>query len=212
MSLILASGSPRRRELLDQIGVRFQVDVSSAEELWRTGESPADYVVRVARSKAQAVVIKYPPGIWILGADTEVVLEQAVFGKPASQADACRMLRQLSGQTHEVLTAVCLLRRASPRAPELEMHSCLVSTKVSFRELSAGEIDAYWRTGEPAGKAGGYAIQGLGAMFVNRIEGSFTGVVGLPLAETAALFDRVGIATGLSRSIDAGNAARGIDS
>jgi septum formation protein len=181
--LVLASRSPRRRELLGHLGVPLEVRPADADETVRPGEDARAYVLRVARAKARAV-----PGELVLGADTAVVLDGEVLGKPEDAADARRMLRALSGAVHEVLTAVCL-RRADP-ALELEE---IVSTQVRFARLGSGEIDWYVGTGEPLDKAGAYAIQGVGAAFVLSVHGSVSNVVGLPLAETAALLRRLGL-------------------
>jgi septum formation protein len=181
--LVLASQSPRRRELLAQLGVALDVRPAHADESARAGEAPRDYVLRVAREKARAV-----PGEIVLAADTAVVLGADVLGKPAGAADARRMLRALSGTVHEVLTAVCV-RRALPEPVELE---AVVATRVRFARLSPGEIDWYVATGEPLDKAGAYAIQGSGGAFVLSVEGSVSNVVGLPLAETADLLARAG--------------------
>ena len=181
--LVLASQSPRRRELLAQLGLSFDVRPSDADETVHPGEPPRDYVLRVAREKARAVA-----GDLVLAADTAVVLGDEVLGKPADDADARRMLRALSGTEHEVLTAVVLRRDAA-----LELDT-VVSTRVVFAELSDREIDRYVSTGEPRDKAGAYAIQGAGGAFVRSVEGSVSNVVGLPLAETAALLRRAGLA------------------
>jgi septum formation protein len=182
--LVLASQSPRRRELLGQLGLTLEVRPAHADEAVAPGEHARDYVLRVARDKARAV-----PGDVVLGADTAVVLDDQVLGKPADPADARRMLRALSGTTHEVLTAV-VVRRAAIR---LELDA-VVSTKVRFAPLSPAEVDWYVGTGEPLDKAGAYAIQGAGGAFVLGVEGSVSNVVGLPLAETAALLRRAGLA------------------
>jgi len=182
--LVLASQSPRRRELLSQLGLALDVRPAHADEAVHPGEPPRDYVLRVAREKARAV-----PGELVLGADTAVVLGDEVLGKPAGDDDARRMLRALSGTEHEVLTAV-VVRRA---APPLELDA-LVATRVRFARLGAAEIDWYVATGEPRDKAGAYAIQGAGGAFVLSVAGSVSNVVGLPLAETAALLRRAGLA------------------
>jgi septum formation protein len=183
--LVLASQSPRRRELLGQLGLALEVRPAHADESVAPGEPPRDYVLRVARDKARAVA-----GELVLAADTAVVLGGEVLGKPADEADARRMLGALSGTEHEVLTAV-VVRRGAP-APALELDA-LVATKVRFARLSAREIDWYVATGEPLDKAGAYAIQGAGGAFVLSVEGSVSNVVGLPLAETAALLRRAGL-------------------
>jgi septum formation protein len=180
--LVLASQSPRRRELLVQIGIPLEVRPAHADESILPGETPRRYVLRVAREKARAVA-----GEIVLGADTAVVLGAEVLGKPRDGEDARRMLRALSDTVHEVLTGVCV-RRSEP-ALELD---AVVATKVRFARLSPGEIDWYIATGEPLDKAGAYAIQGSGGAFVLSVEGSVSNVVGLPLAETADLLRRAG--------------------
>ncbi len=185
--LILASASPRRRELLDQIGVRFKVVPSEIPENPGPLELPEDYVRRIAHEKARAVQKTHSPSdLPILSADTEVVLDGEIFGKPTDEDHACRMLEKLSGREHFVLSAVSLVQG--------ERHfEALSMTQVRFRDLHLSEIAAYWRTGEPKGKAGAYAIQGLGSLFIERLSGSFSGVMGLPLHETAQLLRKVGI-------------------
>jgi septum formation protein len=184
--LVLASQSPRRRELLAQLGLALEVRPSDADETVHPGEPPRAYVLRVAREKARAV-----PGELVLAADTAVVLGDEVLGKPADDADAARMLRALSGTEHEVLTAVVVMRRDG--SPPLELDA-LVATRVRFARLSEAEIGWYVATGEPRDKAGAYAIQGAGGAFVLSVDGSVSNVVGLPLAETAALLRRAGLA------------------
>ncbi|MDX1594380.1 MAG: Maf family protein [Gammaproteobacteria bacterium] len=186
--LTLASRSPRRRELLDQAGIAHRVLHVEVDEAPRPGEVPAVYVERLARAKAEAGLSVTGAGA-VLGADTSVVLGDEILGKPADKADATAMLARLSGHTHEVLTAVAL---ATPRRV-----ACRLSvSRVTFRTLAADEIAAYWATGEPADKAGAYAIQGRGALFVTRLEGSYSGVVGLPLYETAELLREAGHGVG----------------
>jgi septum formation protein len=182
--LVLASESPRRRELLAQLGFSFEVRPARSDESVHPGEAPRDYVLRVAREKARAV-----PGDLVLAADTAVVLGAEVLGKPRDPEDARRMLRALSATVHEVLTAVCV-RRARP-GPALELDE-IVATRVRFAPLSARTIDWYVAGGEPLDKAGAYAIQGAGGAFVLSVEGSVSNVVGLPLAETADLLRRAG--------------------
>lgn len=187
--LCLASASPRRTELLRQLGVPHLVVPSGADETQRAGEPPADYVLRVACGKAAGVLEAAPErarGLPVLGADTTVVIDGRVLAKPADRADCHDMLGRLSGCEHEVLTAVALAGRGATRTR-------LSSTRVRFRQIGAAEIDAYWATGEPRDKAGGYAIQGYGAAFVQRVEGSYSGVVGLPLFETAELLAEAGV-------------------
>jgi septum formation protein len=182
--LVLASQSPRRRELLAQLGIAVEVRPAHADETVRAGEPPRDYVLRLAREKARAVT-----GGVVLAADTAVVLGTEVLGKPADAADARRMLEALSGTEHEVLTAVCVRRAQGVHAVELD---ALAATTVRFARLSSAEIDWYVGTGEPLDKAGGYAIQGAGGAFVVSVAGSVSNVVGLPLAETADLLRRAG--------------------
>ncbi|TFH74764.1 septum formation inhibitor Maf [Gammaproteobacteria bacterium LSUCC0112] len=193
--LVLASASPRRRELLTQIGVGFEIIVHDLDESLFPGESPVDYVCRLARAKALAVsqndlAVKGRP---VLGADTIVVIDDLVLGKPSDEHDAHRMLSLLSGREHEVMTAVCICQ-GEQSALELSR------TYVTFKPMSAAEISSYWRSGEPQGKAGAYAVQGLGALFIESLHGSYSGVVGLPIYETARLLTAFGITTALDRS------------
>lgn len=185
--LVLASQSPRRRELLEQLGLAFAVLPAHADEAVLDGEPPREYVLRVAREKARAV-----QGEVVLAADTAVVLDGVILGKPESADDARRMLRALSGSRHEVLTAVCVRRAGAGPALELELEE-VVSTEVVFAPLSGPAVEWYVATGEPLDKAGAYAIQGAGGAFVTEVRGSVSSVVGLPLAETAALLARAGI-------------------
>ncbi|MGH8028949.1 MAG: Maf family protein [Arenimonas sp.] len=186
--LYLASQSPRRRELLAQLGVDhglLEVDVPE----WREpGEPPADYVSRVAREKAGAGLLKVmaAPHAVVLGADTEVILDDTVYGKPTDAMDAARMLGELSGRTHEVVSAVWLVSAGR------EEHAISVS-QVRFAELDDETIVAYVATGEWQGKAGAYAIQGRAGAFVAHLSGSHTGVMGLPVHETAQLLRRFGL-------------------
>ncbi len=183
--LILASASPRRQELLNQIQVRYSVYPVDLDETPFVAEAPLAYVQRIAAAKSAACVARLKPELPVLAADTTVVLGQQIMGKPNNQADAVAMLTQLSGKTHHVYTALSLRGRE---------HSQVVSvTAVTFRDLSEHEILSYWRSGEPLDKAGSYAIQGKGGLFVASITGSFSGVVGLPLFETAQLLLQQGI-------------------
>ncbi|MFT5720731.1 MAG: septum formation protein [Motiliproteus sp.] len=183
--LILASASPRRRELLAQIGARFECRSADIDESVRAAEPPAAYVSRLALEKASAVAA-LAPDVWVLGSDTSVVCEQQILGKPAHKEEAVAMLLSLSGRRHQVLTAVALVRGE-------QQHSLLVITDVWFKTLSRTECEAYWDTGEPRDKAGSYAIQGFGAVFVERIEGSYSAVVGLPLQETSQLLQQLAV-------------------
>lgn len=186
--LVLASASPRRRELLTQIGVRHCVLAVDLDEGRRPGEAVEAFVQRLALDKALAGW-RALPGVErtpVLGADTLVVLDGEPLGKPLGRDDALAMLARLSGRTHEVLTAVALV---GPGAPQ----GRLSRSRVTFRATSAAERRAYWDSGEPADKAGAYGIQGLGAIFVANLEGSYSGVMGLPLFETAELLAEAGI-------------------
>jgi len=179
--LILASASPRRAEILQQIGVDFQIAPADIDETPMRQESPVDYVQRMAQEKTQHVINSIAGSSTIvLGADTSVVLGYKIYGKPKNQQEGMAMLAALSGKTHQVLTAVAM---GNKQRCVLE----LSATDVKFRELDPKECLDYWNTGEPLDKAGGYAIQGLGAVFVEKISGSFSGVVGLPIEQTAQL-------------------------
>lgn len=179
---VLASASPRRRDLLAQVGLQPQITPSDVDETPHEGELPLDYVARVARDKAMA----YPGAEAVLAADTVVALDQRCLGKADDQAHARRMLGELSGCTHFVHTAV-VLRTGQDVLTEV------VSTEVRFRELGAEEIARYVDSGEPMDKAGAYGIQGLGGALVASLKGSYTNVVGLPLEETLAMLKRGGV-------------------
>jgi septum formation protein len=178
--IYLASASPRRRELLDQIGVRYRTLAVEVDESRRAGEPPERYVLRLALAKVRAGRAQRPGDDRpVLGADTAVVIDGDILGKPLDREDALAMLCRLSDRTHHVYTGVAL-------AGEAETTRLSVSA-VTFRPLTLEECAAYWQTGEPAGKAGAYAIQGRGAVFITRLEGSYSGVMGLPLYEVAEL-------------------------
>ena len=181
LHLILASASPRRRELLQQVGVAFNVVVAAVNESVLPGESPAAYVLRVARDKALSVLAREGDALPVLGADTAVVLGDRILGKPDSRADAIAMLQGLSGQTHEVYSAVVLAAAAG------RVLDCLNITRVTFAQLDRAWIESYCDTGDPMDKAGAYGVQGRAAEKITRIEGSFSGVMGLPLYETCRL-------------------------
>ncbi|AIG02944.1 septum formation protein Maf [Pseudomonas fluorescens] len=187
-SLYLASGSPRRRELLTQIGVPFTVVSAAIDETPLDNESPAAYVERLARGKAAAglATLADSANACVLGADTAVILDGRILGKPVDQADALAMLLALSDREHDVLTAIAVLdgQRCETR---------LVSSRVRFRKVSTHEATSYWHSGEPQDKAGGYAIQGLAAVFIAGLNGSYSAVVGLPVCETAELLGHFGI-------------------
>lgn len=189
--LYLASQSPRRRELLGQLGVSFSIlDVDVAEVPYPE-EAPLEYVRRVARDKAQAgwqlLAREAHADALVLASDTEVVLDKRIFGKPKDADDAVDMLHALAGYTHEVITAICAVS-------EQREHDNVCVSRVRFAALSEAEIAAYVATGEPFGKAGAYAIQGRGATLIERLEGSYSGVMGLPLFETARLLRKFGVA------------------
>jgi septum formation protein len=183
--LRLASASPRRRQLLDLIGVPHVVTPADIDETPRSGEAADDYVCRLAREKSEAVWSRQKD-LPVLAADTTVVIDETILGKPESEADAARMLKLLSGREHFVYTGVAL---QSPRG----MRVGLSKSSVTFSLLTDAQIHAYWASGEPQGKAGAYAIQGFGAVFVANLAGSYSGVMGLPLHETATLLRNAGV-------------------
>lgn len=187
-SILLASASERRSRLLAQIGVRHRIQATQIDEAPLAGESPAAYVARLAAGKARAAVETAGdrPDCPVLAADTTVVLDGSIFGKPADEVECIAMLSVLAGRRHEVLTAVAL-------GHDGQVAETLATSHVTFRAIDVAECRRYWATGEPAGKAGAYAIQGLGAVFVRSLEGSFSNVMGLPLFETSALLDAAGV-------------------
>jgi septum formation protein len=176
MKLILASSSPRRQELLQRAGFEFEVRLSHVEEVCGSGESAEEFARRTAREKSLGAAASSPAGSLVLGADTVVVIDGLILGKPSDRDDAARMLRVLSGASHRVVTGVCLVR--APGQIEAVAHE---TTIVKFRELEEEEIRDYVGSGEPLDKAGAYAIQGLASRFVTRIEGCYFNVVGLPI-------------------------------
>jgi len=186
--LVLASASPRRAELLHQIGVSFLQRPADIDETPHQGEKPQDYALRMALEKASAIA-KHESGKVILASDTTVTIKDEILGKPEDKADFVRMMQLLSGQEHQVLTAVAVCRAEAKE-------SCVSLSKVQFAELSQAQINTYWETGEPADKAGGYGIQGKGGQFVRHIEGSYSGIVGLPLFETAKLLRNFEVSIG----------------
>lgn len=182
-TIYLASGSPRRRELVELLDFNFEILTLQVEEKWHEGESPQQYVTRLAREKAQAGVAIAPHDHPVLGADTIVVLNNCILEKPQNQQHAAQMLNALSGQCHQVMTAVALSNNQHTLSE-------IVITDVIFRQLSQSEIQEYIATGEPMDKAGAYGIQGKGGCFVRKINGSYHAVVGLPLVETYELITR----------------------
>jgi septum formation protein len=183
--LYLASASPRRRELLDQVGIRYElVGGLDVDESRQPDETAEDYAMRLACEKARAGQValaeRAPPTAVVLGADTCIALDGNILGKPVDRDHGLAMLAELSGRSHEVLTAICLLQGDTSR-------TALSRSVVAFAPLEAVDIVAYWDTGEPVGKAGAYAIQGQAARFITRLEGSYSGVVGLPVYELSQL-------------------------
>lgn len=205
IELYLASESPRRQELLQQLKVQFEVIQAPIDESVLAAETPEAYVQRMAIEKAQAgfskLVSETSSGkvseqTWVIGGDTAVVLGGKIFGKPLDKADALSMLQALSGQTHLVLSSLAIINNK-------QVFSVLNTTQVTFKVLSPIEVNDYWQTGEPLGKAGGYAIQGLGARFIKTIHGSYSGVMGLPLYELDQLLTESGYRTALKGRLNA---------
>ena len=180
-NIILASSSPRRKQLLEQVGIAFESFSPEIDESVLEHETAESYVRRLAVAKASAVLARYPESI-VIAADTSLSLEGQIIGKPESKQHAFAIWSALSGRRHQVLSGVCV-------ASQHGVKSTVVSTQVEFQHLSADEMERYWQTGEPLGKAGAYAIQGFGAQFIPRIEGSYSNVVGLPLHETLQLLN-----------------------
>ncbi len=185
--IILASASPRRVELLQQIGVEFTQQVADIDESHRPGESAEAFVTRLAQEKALKVYQDSDKECPVLGADTIVVVDEHILGKPDDYADACEMLTMLSARKHQVMTAVTLVKNGKPE-------TVVNVSDVEFIELDQATIDAYWQTGESLGKAGAYAIQGIAGQFIKEIRGSYSSIMGLPLHETRLLLEKAGIA------------------
>jgi len=183
MRLVLASGSPRRRELLTQAGYAFAVRAADVDESLRAGEAPREYVERLAREKAMAVALVEAEAV-VLGADTTVVVDGAVLGKPVDAADAERMLRLLSGRTHQVMTGIAVARGE-------QVSSHVETTEVVFREIEEEELRAYVRSGDAMDKAGAYGIQGHAARWIPRIEGDYFNVMGLPIAAVVGMLGKM---------------------
>ncbi len=187
LPLLLASASVRRREMLERVGFSLEVHPADVDERPQDGEAPEAYVARVARAKAIAVARR--SDLWVLAADTTVTLDKAILGKPESPEEATKMLRWLSGRTHQVLTAFMLI---GERDDKTVIREGLVASDVTMLELDAAVLADYVASGEWRGKAGGYAIQGIGAALVKEVRGSVTNVIGLPLAEVIAVLREVG--------------------
>ena len=186
--LVLASASPRRRDLLNSVGIRFAVVPSSIPEEEVPGETPEEHVIRLSLEKARDVALKSGAGgRWFLGSDTIVLRDEDILGKPGSREEAFAMLQSLSGRAHRVVSGYALFDRETGTT-----EAGAVTTNVNFKKLTIAEIDGYIATGEPFDKAGAYAIQGVGAFMVKNIQGSYTNVVGLPLCEVVELLERVG--------------------
>lgn len=185
--IILASSSPRRKELLEQVGLKFEIFSPDIDESVCIGESADHYVQRLAQQKAQAILAQFPDAI-VIAADTSLVLDHKIIGKPESKQHAFEIWTALSDRQHDVLSGVCV--RSSECDPNT-IQSMVVRTKVYFQKLSQLDMEQYWATGEPIGKAGAYAIQGYAAQFIQRIEGSYSNVVGLPLYETLQLLKNI---------------------
>ena len=186
---ILASASPRRSQLLAQLGLHFRCLPADIDERPQPHELASPYVLRMAREKAHFIAAQHPDA-WVLGSDTCIAWRDAILGKPTDKADAIAMLMRLSGQTHQVLTSVCLVKGVGE---QVIAHHATITAHVTLAQISERQASAYWDTGEPADKAGSYAIQGIGGAFVAHCEGSYTGIVGLPLVETRALLTQVGV-------------------
>lgn len=184
-SIILASGSPRRLSLLQQLGLQVEVQAADIDESVIGDERAPEYVVRLASEKALKVASTKPQNL-VIGADTAIEVDNRILGKPVDQADGVGMLQNMQGRSHSVYTGVAI-------TGEGRIETTLIQTRVWLRSLTDAEINAYWATGEPTGKAGSYAIQGAGAVLVQRIEGCYFNVVGLPLHETSALLGRFGV-------------------
>ena len=186
--IVLASASPRRRELLSQVGISFQVVPSNADESLLTDETPDAHVVRLSCDKAMEVANRpQQHGRWFIGSDTVVVRDQDILGKPVDATEAALMLSSLSGRSHRVISGYAVHDRQTGRTI-----SAAVTTKVFFKDLTSQEIEGYIATREPFDKAGSYAIQGIGSFMVPGIEGSYTNVVGIPLCEVIAALEELG--------------------
>ena len=185
--LVLASSSERRRDFMTLLGVEFSIHNADVDETATERETPTDYVLRVALAKAKAVEGKSKPNTKILAADTAVCLDGNILGKPVGKAHALEMYQRLAGRWHDVHTGVAFI------SSQGQIETFVVTSQVEIACMDSAVWEAYWDSGEPQGKAGGYAIQGLGGAFVRKVSGSYSSVVGLPLVETVELFNRMGI-------------------
>ncbi|MGV2870470.1 Maf family protein [Colwellia sp. E150_009] len=202
--LILASQSPRRKALLTQLGYQFITQAADINESVKPNENATDYVVRLAKEKAQVIFSSLPTHqqlhTVVLGSDTSVVIENEILGKPANEAQCIATLQRLSNKQHQVFTAIAVVsKNKNSQEHKNNVLSTLVETQVQFKLLTVDEIKAYWCTGEPCDKAGSYGIQGIGGQFVTTINGSYSAVVGLPLYETVQLLECVGLPSSLSQ-------------
>jgi len=193
--LVLASGSPRRKQLLEQLGLQFRIEKPDVDESVVPGETAKTYVTRLSREKADAVLGRVDAGCVIVAADTTVEIDSEILSKPESREEGIAMLTKLSGRVHRVYTGVTVLSDApvNSREETFFVKTFCVETKVQFRPLNRIEIECYWESGEPRDKAGGYGLQGQGAVFVDSLDGSYTNVIGLPLAETVVSIRAAGI-------------------
>ncbi len=190
-TLILASQSPRRKELLQQLGYNFSCAPADIDESVLPAESPTQYVARLALEKANVIAKEQAQDVVVLGSDTSVVFDQHILGKPESLSDCIAILTMLSGNTHQVITAIAVVKAQQSQV-------VVVSTEVDFKILTEAEIKRYWHTGEPQDKAGAYGIQGIAGQFVKQIRGSYSAVVGLPLYETAQLLAEFGVKSSMT--------------
>ena len=199
--LILASQSPRRKDLLTQLGYQFTAQSPDIDETLADNESAKHYVLRLAQQKAQTIYSTLTPSqqaqAVVLGSDTSVVIAGEVLGKPQNEADCIQMLMRLENKQHQVLTAIAAINQN--KAGNTKIVSRLIETQVKFKPLTLDEIKRYWQTKEPCDKAGSYAIQGIGGQFVINIKGSYSAVVGLPLYETAQLLTQLGLPTSINQ-------------
>ncbi len=189
MPLILASASPRRKELLSRLGIPFDVQIADIDEAPHNDESPVEMTERLAQAKAEAIAERLDQTAWILGSDTTVALGKRVFGKPANRQEAIETLQTLSGQTHQVISSISLVHTD----PSVRTHTTSIISQVRFGALTAAQIAAYCDTDEPYDKAGSYGIQGLAGCFVEHIDGDFSAIMGLPLWATSKLLRSVGL-------------------